>query len=65
MCRGATVLYKIPKVVIGENTTFISAENYLRLNNVELINNNNSKCKKYMTDFIGKNPSLWNEGIGK
>ncbi|MHA1346074.1 MAG: hypothetical protein ACTSVO_04210 [Candidatus Heimdallarchaeaceae archaeon] len=64
MCSRAIVLYKITKVVIVENTTYIGDEEYLRLNHVELINYRNNEYMKLITDFIDKNPILWNVFIG-
>lgn len=65
MCTGAILLYGIPKVVIGENTTFTGAEELLRNNGVELIVINDKTCIKMMQTFIRNNPVLWNEDIGK
>ncbi len=64
MCGGTVLLYKIPKVVIGENKTFQGPEDYLRSRGVELQILNDEECIKLMEDFISKNPSLWNEDIG-
>lgn len=64
MCTGAILLYKIPKVVIGENKTFLGAEELLRSNGVEVIVLNNSECIQIMEDFIEAKPELWNEDIG-
>src|ERR1041384_4638464 len=64
MCSGALVLYKIPRVVIGENQTFRGAEDYLRANGVELKIAQHPECVRLMTDFIAANPALWNEDIG-
>jgi creatinine deaminase len=64
MCSGTVLLYKIPKVVIGENKTFQGPEGYLRSRGVELQILNYMECIKLMEDFISKNPSLWNEDIG-
>ena len=64
MCSGAVLLYKIPKVVIGENKTFQGPEDYLRSRGVMLQILNDSECIKLMGDFISKNPSLWDEDIG-
>jgi cytosine deaminase len=64
MCSGAVLLYKIPKVIIGENKTFKGAEDYLRSRGVELIVMNNSKCTELMTKFIQENPEIWKEDIG-
>jgi creatinine deaminase len=64
MCSGTVLLYRIPKVIIGENKTFQGPEDYLRSRGVELQILNNDECIKLMEDFISKNPSLWNEDIG-
>ncbi|MGZ5244610.1 MAG: nucleoside deaminase [Bacteroidia bacterium] len=64
MCTGAILLYKIPKVVIGENKTFLGAEDLLIQNGVEVIIANNAECIEMMEQFIKTNPALWNEDIG-
>ena len=65
MCSGTVLLYKIPKIVIGENTTFQGPEDYLRSRGVELVILNNEECKQIMRDFIAAKPELWNEDIGE
>ncbi len=60
MCSGVILLYNIPKVVIGENETLKGPENYLRENQVELINLNLEECKDLMKKYIAKNPEIWN-----
>ena len=65
MCTGAILLYGIPKVVIGENKTFMGSEKLLKENGVEVIVENNPTCIQLMEDFISKNPELWNEDIGE
>ena len=65
MCTGAILLYGIPKVVIGENKTFLGAEELLRKNGVEVIVLNDTTCIEMMEDFIEHQPQLWNEDIGK
>ncbi len=65
MCSGTAFLYKIPKIVIGENETFKGPEDYLRSRGVELVILNNPECIKLMEDFIKAKPKLWNEDIGK
>lgn len=65
MCSGAIQLYGIPKVVIGENKTFLGSEKLLEENGVEVIVLNNQKCIDLMQAFITKNPNLWNEDIGQ
>jgi creatinine deaminase len=64
MCSGAILLYKIPRVVIGENITFKGPEDYLRLRGIEIEVLKNEECIDMMKDFIKKNPKLWNEDIG-
>ena len=64
MCSGAIVLYKIPRVVIGENRTFQGAEDYLRANGVELEVADDAGCIRLMTEFIAASPELWREDIG-
>jgi len=65
MCSGTALLYKIPKIVIGENKTFQGPEDYLRSRGVELVILNNPECIKLMEDFINAKPELWNEDIGE
>ena len=64
MCSGAIVLYKIPRVVVGENTTFLGAEEYLRSNGIHVEVVQNAECIRMMQEFIRENPDLWNEDIG-
>jgi cytosine/creatinine deaminase len=64
MCSGAILLYGIPKVAIGENTTFQGPEDYLRSRGVELEILDDEECQQMMRDFIAENPALWNEDIG-
>jgi len=65
MCSGAALLYKIPKIVIGENKTFQGPEEYVRSQGVEVEVINNQECYELMQEFIAKNPKLWNEDIGE
>ena len=65
MCSGAVLLYGIPKVVIGENTTFRGPEDYLRSRGVELVMADSQECKDLMQEFIAGNPQLWDEDIGE
>jgi len=64
MCSGAIVLYRIPRLVIGENQTFLGAEDYLRSQGVVLEVLQDQECVQLMTGFIRSNPELWNEDIG-
>ena len=65
MCSGAVLLYKIPKVVVGENRTFQGPEAYLRSRGVELEIVDSRECYELMQDFIRSNDALWNEDIGE
>jgi len=65
MCTGAILLYGIPKVVIGENRTFLGEESLLKERGVEVEVLNDATCVAMMTDFIAAEPSLWNEDIGE
>jgi creatinine deaminase len=65
MCSGTVLLYKIPRVVIGENQTFKGPEDYLRSRAVNLQIMNNLECVRLMRAFIEANPELWNEDIGE
>ncbi|MBN2319889.1 MAG: nucleoside deaminase [Acidobacteria bacterium] len=64
MCSGAVLLYKIPRVVIGENRTFRGAESMLLSRGVDLVVLNDPDCIGMMRDFIEAKPELWNEDIG-
>jgi creatinine deaminase len=64
MCTGAILLYGIPKVIIGENQTFMGEEDLLRSKRVETVVVQNQECIDIMTSFIENNSSLWNEDIG-
>ena len=64
MCTGTSLLFKIPTVVIGENQTFLGAEDWFEKNDVQLIQLNNAECISMMTEFIQNYPELWNEDIG-
>ncbi|MEO1261849.1 MAG: nucleoside deaminase [Bacteroidota bacterium] len=64
MCSGTILLYGIPRVVIGENKTFLGAEKWLRENGVTLELANSPECIQLMEKFIAEKPNLWNEDIG-
>ncbi len=65
MCTGAILLYGIPKVIIGENTTFMGEEQLLKNRGVEVVVLNSNECKQLMQEFIRTKPELWNEDIGE
>jgi cytosine deaminase len=65
MCSGAIVLYKIPRVVVGENRTFLGAEEYIRAHGIQVEVVQDEDCIALMQTFIAGNPGLWNEDIGE
>jgi cytosine deaminase len=65
MCSGAILLYGIPRVIIGEHTTFLGEESLLRSRGVEVEVVHNKECIDLMTQFINDRPELWNEDIGE
>lgn len=65
MCTGAVLLYGIPRVVIGENQTFLGAESLLESSGVTVDVIGDHECLDMMTRFIEDNPGLWNEDIGE
>lgn len=65
MCSGTSLLYKIPKIVIGENVNFQGPEEYVRRRGVELEIVNDPACIELMRRFITTNPELWNEDVGE
>ncbi len=64
MCSGAMLLYGIPKVVVGENTTFLGEEELLRSRGVDVEVSQDEACIQMMQAFIAERPELWNEDIG-
>ena len=64
MCSGAILLYKIPRVVIGENVTFLGDEEHLRAAGVQVEVLQNEECIRMMRQFIAAHPQLWHEDIG-
>jgi len=64
MCSGAVLLYKIPRIVIGENATFKGPEEYVRSQGVQLEVRQDPACIQLMREFIAARPELWNEDIG-
>jgi len=64
MCSGAILLYGIPRVVVGENRTFMGEEDWLRTRGVRVDVVQDERCIRMMTSFIAAHPGLWNEDIG-
>jgi len=65
MCSGAILLYRIPRVVVGENRTFQGPEDYVRSRGVDVEVVNDPECIRMMEAFIASRPELWNEDIGE
>ena len=65
MCSGTALLYGIPRVVIGENQTFMGPEAYLLSRGVEVVVLQRPDCKSIMDEFIAARPDVWNEDIGE
>lgn len=64
MCAGATILHKIPRVIVGENATFQGREDWLRAEGVEVVLADDPACIAMMERFIREHPELWDEDIG-
>ena len=65
MCSGAALLYKIPRIVVGENVTFQGPEEYVRSQGLKVEVLQDATCIQLMRDFIKAKPQLWNEDIGE
>jgi cytosine deaminase len=65
MCTGTALLYRIPRVVIGENRNFLGAEELFRQHGTAVVVLNDAECVEMMAEFIRANPDLWNEDIGR
>ena len=65
MCSGMTLLYRIPRVVVGENRTFRGPEDYVRSRGVSVEIVDDPECVLLMEEFIRSHPDLWNEDIGE
>lgn len=59
MCTGACVLYKVARVVIGENKTFVGGEEYLKQRGIEVVVLEDETCKELMRKFIAEKPAIW------
>ncbi|KAI7232389.1 cytosine deaminase [Hortaea werneckii] len=65
MCTGACIMYKVARVVMGENNTFVGGDEYLRQRGIEVVNLKNAECEHLMKEFIRKHPEDWYEDIGE
>lgn len=59
MCTGACILYKVARVVVGENKTFMGGEDYLRSRGIEVVVLDSEECKELMATFIREKPAVW------
>ncbi|CAO1598030.1 Cytosine deaminase [Xanthoria calcicola] len=64
MCTGACVMYKVARVVIGENKSFVGGEEYLKQRGIEVVVLENKECHSMMQKYIDENPEVWHEDIG-
>ncbi|KAJ9633466.1 uncharacterized protein PV06_06740 [Exophiala oligosperma] len=65
MCTGACIMYKVARVVIGENRSFVGGEEYLKQRGVEVVVLENQECMGLMKKFMEEKPQVWNEDIGE
>jgi cytosine/creatinine deaminase len=65
MCTGTALLYRIPRIIIGENQNFLGAEDLFRQRGVEVVVLDDAECIQMMADFIRIHADLWNEDIGR
>lgn len=59
MCTGACVMYKVARVVIGENKSFVGGEEYLKQRGIEVVVLENKECHSMMQKYIDENPEVW------
>jgi len=64
MCTGSALLYRIPRVIVGENRNCLGAEDLFRRRGVELVVVDDQECIQLMAEFVRRHPDLWNEDIG-
>jgi cytosine deaminase len=64
MCTGTALLYRIPRVIVGENKNFLGAEDLFRANGVSIEVVQDARCVALMKRFVAEHPDLWNEDIG-
>lgn len=64
MCTGTALLYRIPRILVGENQNFLGAEDLFRHRGVELVITDDARCIALMKKFVEEQPDLWNEDIG-
>ncbi len=64
LCTGTTLLYRIPRIIVGENQNFMGAEDLVRARGVSLVVVQDPRCIELMRRFVAEKPDLWNEDIG-
>ena len=65
MCSGTSILFKIPRVIVGENRTFMGAEDWMRQNGIDVIVLDDARCIAMMERLQSEKPDLWSEDIGE
>jgi cytosine/creatinine deaminase len=65
MCTGTALLYRVPRIIIGENRNFLGAEDLFRERGVDLAVMDDAECIQIMAEFVRQHPDLWNEDIGR
>ncbi|HRP62613.1 MAG TPA: nucleoside deaminase, partial [Phycisphaerales bacterium] len=65
MCSGTAILFKIPRVIVGENRTFLGAETWMQSKGIEIIVRNDPRCIALMERLQREKPDLWAEDIGE
>jgi cytosine/creatinine deaminase len=65
MCTGTALLYRIPRIVIGENRNFMGAEDLIRQSGVDVVVLDDAECIRMMSEFIREHADLWDEDIGR
>lgn len=64
MCTGTALLYRVPRVVVGENQNYVGAEDLFKERGIEFVLLNDERCIALMKQFVAEKPDLWNEDIG-
>lgn len=65
MCSGTAILFKIPRVIVGENRTFMGAEDWMRANGIDVVVLDDRRCAELMERLLREKPDLWAEDIGE
>lgn len=65
MCSGTAILFKIPRVIVGENRTFLGAEDWMRQSGIDVVALDDARCIALMQRLLREKPDLWAEDIGE